>query len=126
MGGHDDAGRSRAFGAPAHRAEVPRIAHLVETGEERAVGRGQLVGVRVLVGLAPGEHSLVVARAGRLGDVPLELDVHARLNRLAQPGLALDRPLGRPELEHLAPAAERLAHGPAAVDLLARHFGTRS
>ena len=100
----DDARRSRALGAPAHGAEVPRVAHLVETGEERAVGRGELVGVGVLVGLAPREHALVVARAGGLGDVPLELHVHARLSRLAQPGLALDRALGRPELEHLAPA----------------------
>ena len=120
----DDARRARAFGAPADRAEVPRIAHLVETGEQRPVGRGQLVGVGVLVRLAPREHALVVARAGGLGDVLLELHLDARLRRLAQPGLALDRALGRPELEHLALAAERLAHGPAAVDLLARHLGT--
>ena len=79
MGGNDDAGRSRALRAPADRPEVARVAHLVETGEERPVGRGQLVGVRVLVGLAPGEHALVVARAGGLGDVLLELHLHARL-----------------------------------------------
>ena len=40
---------------------------------------------------------------------------------LGQPGLGADGPLGRPELEHLAPAAERLPDGPPAVDEVAAH-----
>ena len=79
----DDARCTRALCTAADGAEVPRVADLVEAGEQWAIGRGELVGVGVLVWLAPGEHTLVVARPGGFGDVLFELHVHARLRRLA-------------------------------------------
>ena len=85
---HDDAGRAGALGAAADGAEVPRVADLVEAREQRPLRRRELVGVGVPVRLAPREHALVVARADRLAEVPLELDLDARLLRLAQPVLA--------------------------------------
>ena len=65
----------------------------------------------------------MVARAGRLGEIALELRLDARLLDVAQPLLRLERVLARPELEHLAPPAQRLAHRPAPVDEVAAHFG---
>src|SRR5437763_15841967 len=99
MGGDDDSGRSGALRAAADRPEVARVADLVEKGEERALDSGELVRVGVAVRLAPGEHALVVAGAGGLGQVAFELDLDAGLRRLAEPRLAeprlrLDGPLG--------------------------------
>src|SRR5712691_560064 len=121
---HDDARRPRPLRAADHGAEVARVAHLVEAREERTLRRRELVGVRVLERLAPGEHALMVARARALADVLVELDLHPWLLGLAQPGLGLHRTLGRPELEHLTRAAERLVHRSPPVDLLAGHRGT--
>ena len=119
--GHDDAARAGSLGAADHGAEVARVADLVEAGEERRRARGELERVGVAERLAPGDDALMVARAGRLGEVALELRLHARPLDVAQPGLAAHRALARPQLEHLARAAQRLAHGPAPVDELARH-----
>src|SRR5437588_12190724 len=119
VGGHDDPGRSGTLRAAADRAQVARVADLVETGEERTLDGGELVRVGVAVRLAPGEHALVVAGAGGLRQVALELDLNPGLGRLAEPRLRLDGPLGRSELDHLASAAsDPLAHRPAPLDLL--------
>src|SRR5207247_4695276 len=84
-----------------------------------------LISVRVAVGLAEGENALMVAGSCCLGQVPLGLDLGSDPGtRLAEPWLGLERALGDPELEHPARPAQRLAHGAAAVDLLARHLGT--
>src|SRR5207237_8211156 len=106
VGGHDDPGRSGALRAAADRPQVARVTDLVETGEERALDGGELVRVGVTVRLAPGEHALVVAGAGGLGQVALELDLDAGLRRLADPRLAeprirFDGPLAAAELEEL-------------------------
>src|SRR2546421_899256 len=130
VGGHDDPGRSGALRAAADRPQVARVADLVETGEERTLDGGELVRVGVAVRLAPGEHALVVAGAGGLRQVALELDLNPGLGRLAEPRLAEPRlrpdgPLGPPELEHLAiAAAERLAKRTTPLDLLPRHRRT--
>src|SRR6185436_12634721 len=57
---NDDARRPRSLCAADHRAEIARVGDLVEAGEERALRRGELPAVGVLVGLAPGEYALVV------------------------------------------------------------------
>ena len=67
----------------------------------------------------PGEHALVVARPGSLGELAFRL--HLEPPGLPQPGLGGEGTLGRPDLEHLPPPAQRLADGTAAVDLLPRH-----
>src|SRR5205085_12454445 len=94
---------------------------LVEAGEERTFHSGELVRVRVAVRLAEGEHALVVARARRLGQLALRLDVRSDL---AERRLGLERALGDPQLQHLARPAQRLTPGAAAIDLLPRHLGT--
>src|SRR5207302_11427223 len=125
VGGQHDARRAGTLRAAADRAEVAWVADLVEAGDERALPRRELVRVGIAVGLAPGEDALVVARPGGVVQVALELDLDARLARLAEPPLGLDGPIARPELEHLAVGSpERLAHRTASVDLLARHSGT--
>src|SRR5437763_5203735 len=91
MGGDDDSGRSGALRAAADRPEVARVADLVETGEERTLDGGELVRVGVAVRLAPGEHALVVAGGGGLGEVALELDLDSGLRRLGKPRLAEPR-----------------------------------
>ena len=59
----------------------------------------------------------MVARARLLGQLALGFTCTRGLR--AEPVLGSERPLGRPELEHLAAAAQRLAHGAPAVDELA-------
>src|SRR5207244_924828 len=81
---------------------------------------------RVAVGLAPREDALVVARARCFAELALGLHLNSRSIRLAEPWLGLQRALARPELQHLPRTAHRLAHRPAAVQLLACHFGTSS
>src|SRR6185437_6267212 len=56
--GHDDARRAGPLRAAADGAQVAGVADLVEAGEERALHRGELVGVGVVVGLTPGEGAL--------------------------------------------------------------------
>src|SRR5206468_5884250 len=114
-----DAGRARAFGTPADGAEVPRIRDLVEAGEQRPLRGGELPRVRVLVRLAPGDDTLVVARRRSVGQLTLGLDLQARPFDLAQPRLGLDRPVRRPALEHLAPPVQRLPHRAATEHLAA-------
>src|SRR5581483_4178731 len=121
---HHDARRPRALGAAADGAEVARVADLIEAGEQRSLALGELIRVRVLVWLAPGEHALVVARPRLLGDVALELRLDTRPLELAQPRLGLDRTLGRPQLQHLPLPAQHLPHRPPPVDLFAAHRGT--
>src|SRR5581483_2901476 len=121
---HHDPRRPRALRAAADGAEVARIADLVEAGEQRSLALGELIRVRVLVWLAPGEHALVVARPRLLGDVALELRLDTRPLELAQPRLGLDRTLGRPQLQHLPLPAQHLPHRPPPVDLFAAHRGT--
>ena len=124
MRGDDDAGCAGAFGAADHRTEVARISDLVEAGQERLLGGRELVGVGVAVRLRPGEHTLMIAGAGGLADLPIRLDLEAR--SLLQPRFGRDGALCRPDLEDLAPSPKRLAHRPAAVDLVSRHcLGTR-
>ena len=119
---HDDAGRAGALGAAADGAEVVRIGDPVEHREQRLVGLRQLVRVRVAVRLDARDDALVVARPRALGQVALERRVDLRLG---EPGLAGRRPLGRPDLEHLAASAQRLANGLPTVDEVAAHdFGT--
>src|SRR5581483_3032121 len=120
----DDPGRPRSLRAPQHGAEVARVADLVETREERLRGGGELERVGVAERLAPRDDALVVARPGRLAEISLELRLDARPLHIAQPALGLERVLARPQLEHLARPAQRLTHGPPAVDELAAHFGT--
>jgi hypothetical protein len=125
VGRDDDPGRARALGAAGDCAEVPRVGHSVEADEKRTGAPGQLVRVRVLVRRDLGDDALVVARARGLAQLPLELHVDARAAVLAEPRLGSERTLGRPELEHLARAAQRLSHGAPAVDLVGGHcFGT--
>src|SRR5207244_9316244 len=80
--------------------------------------------VGAVVRLSPGEHALLVARPGGLAQRAFELALHARSFELTEPRLRLDRPFGRPQLEHLPPPAQSFTHGTSPVDLLARHFGT--
>ena len=114
----NDAGRPGALGAAADRPEVVRIGDPVEHREQRPLGGGELVGVRVPEGLDPGDDALVVAGARKLGQLPLLALLRLRLG---QPGLGPGGPLGRPDLEHLPAPPKRLPDGPAAVDELARH-----
>src|SRR5262245_21206740 len=107
----DDAGRSRALGAPNHRTEVARIRDLVETREQRALRCRELPPVGIAIGLTPGEDGLMVTRAVCLAQLTLELRLHARALDVAQPQLRPLCALRRPELEHLATTAQRLAHG---------------
>ena len=72
---NDDAGRSRSFCAADDGAEIARVGDLVEAGEERSLRRGELPAVGVLVGLAPGEHALVVTRPRRFAQLALGLDL---------------------------------------------------
>src|SRR5262249_24910157 len=72
------------------------------------------------------ENPLMVARAGRLRQLPLEPRHDPGLRRLAEPALGLHGALGRPELEHLARPAESLPDRATAVDLLAGHAARRS
>src|SRR5204862_6310861 len=97
---------------------------LVAPGEQRLLPHCELPPIGVLVPLAPRGHALLVARACRFGQLALEVGLHTRAVDFAQPRLRLLRPLGRPELEHLAAPAQRLAHRSPAVHLLARHLGT--
>ena len=112
----DHAGRPRPLGGAAHGTEVPRIRDLVETDEQWLAGRRELVRVRVPVRLDACDDALVVARPRELGQHPLGDDL-----RLPLPGLPCG-PLGREQLEHLAPAAQRLAHRTPAVDELGASF----
>ena len=121
MCGQHDAGRARSLGTPDHRAEIPRVAHLVETREERRLTGGELERIGVAERLAPRDDSLVVPRAGGLRQVPFELRLHPRPLDLTQPRLASNRPLARPQLENLAWPAQGLPHRTAAVDEIARH-----
>ena len=117
----DNAACARSFCAPDHRTEVPRVADLVEAREQRRVARGELERVGVAERLAPRHDALVVARPRGLEQITFELGLDARPLDLAQPGLAPHRPLARPQLEHLAPPSQRLAHRTAPVDELPRH-----
>ena len=56
---------------PADGAEVARIGDAVEHGQQRALGRGQLVRVGVAVRLDAGDDALVVARARELRQLAL-------------------------------------------------------
>ena len=115
--GHDDAGRAGALRAPADRAEVARVGDLVEHGEQRPLARGELVRVGVAVRLDPRDDALVVARAGELAQLALERGAAASPPR-ATPPTATARSVAQ-QLEHLAPAAQRLADRAAAVDEVA-------
>ena len=119
MGGNDHAGRAGALRAAADRAEVARVGDLVEHREQRPLGRGELVGVGVAVGLDARDDALVVARAGELAQLALGCEAGACAS--GEPRLRRDRALGREQLEHLAPSAQRLAHRPAAVDEVGAH-----
>ena len=98
--------------------EVARVGDPVEHRQQRPLGRGELVGVGVAIRLHEGEHALVVAGLRAVGEVAVGLRLRPGLG---EPRLGLERALGRPDLEHLAPAAQRLADGPAAVDEVRRH-----
>src|SRR5207237_5821029 len=102
--GNDHAGRACTFGAAANGAEVPWVGHLVETDDQRALFCGKLPGVAVLVRLAPGDDALMITRFGRVVELALQFDLHARTLDVSQPRVGFDRTLRRPELEHLAPA----------------------
>jgi diguanylate cyclase (GGDEF)-like protein len=121
--GQDDTGRPCPLGGPADGPEVPRIRDLVEAREQGALGSRELIGVRVPVRLAEREHALVVTRSDRLGQLPFGLDLRAEL---AEPRLGFHRSLRDPQLEDLARAANRLADGAPAVDLLPGHSRTYS
>ena len=105
MGRDDDSRRPRSLGTADDRAEVVRVGDLVEACQQGTIGGGQLPAVGVLVGLAPGEHALVIARAGGLTELALGLDLNSRAVEVGQPGLRLHGALGRPQLEHFSPAA---------------------
>src|SRR5262245_40690348 len=65
----------------------------------------------------------MVGRARGFGELTLLVHVHAWAFR--EPEQCGERPLARPELEHLAAAPQRLAHRIASIDELASHgFGT--
>ena len=83
----------------------------------------ELVGVDVGIGSDERQNALVIPRLGAVGQLPVGLQPQPDL---VQPVLGLDRPLGRPDLEHLPPAAQRLAHGPPPVDEVGGQFRTRS
>ena len=116
---NDHARRAGTGRRADHCAEVPRIGDLIEAGEERRLlGRERpRVGVRIRAG--PGNDALVVGALGRLGQLALLDD--ARSRPLSEPVERRGGPLGDPELEHLAPTAQRLTHGIPAEDELARH-----
>ena len=115
----DHARRSGARRAAHDGTEVARVGHLVETAEQRLLRRGELPSVRVGIRLAPGDDALVIRRRGGLGQLALALHVDAR--PLAEPVERLRGALARPQLEHLAPAAQRLTDGVAPVDELSGH-----
>jgi hypothetical protein len=121
MRGDDDTRRARAFGAPADGAQVARIGNPVEADEQRLLLGGQLVPVGVAVRRALGDDALVIAGAGRLAQLALELHLHAR-PAVLQPRLGRERTLARPQLEHLTRAAERLSNSSPPVDLLRGHL----
>jgi hypothetical protein len=116
--GDDDTGRACTVRRAADRAEVAWVGHPIEDGQHGPLDRRELVGVGVAIWLDHRDHSLVVARPGPVEEVTLELELRLRL---AEPRLGLDRALGCPELEHLAPAAQRFPHRPTAVDQIAAH-----
>jgi hypothetical protein len=81
----------------------------------------ELVGVRVAIGLDSCDDALVIAVADSFAQLALGLDLDARAAVLAEPGLGAERPLRRPELEHLARAPQRFPDRPSPVDLVRGH-----
>src|SRR5207248_8913931 len=124
VGRHDHPGPTRSIDAADDGAEIARIRDLVEAREQRSLGGRELPAVGVAVRLTPRDHALVVTRTRGFAQLALELRVEARPIEVAQPRLGFERALGRPELEHLAPPAQRFPYRTPAVDLLADHFGT--
>jgi hypothetical protein len=61
-----DAGCARTLGAADDRAQVVRIGDLVEADEQGTLALREVVGVRVVERLAPGDDALMVASAGGL------------------------------------------------------------
>ena len=104
----------------ADRAEVARVGHLVERDDQRALAGDELVGVGVRIGLAPGERR-PGGRGCRRPRVSSRSGFTCSRGPSRSQGSAAAARSRRPELEHLAAAAQRLADGAPAVDLLARH-----
>ena len=117
--GHDDSRRARSLRAPDDRAQVVRVGDLVEADEQRTLLARQRVGVRVPERLAPGDDTLMVARAGSVAEQPLRLDLRSRAG--VEPRNLRRGALGRPHLEQLARAAHELPNRSPAVDEVARH-----
>jgi hypothetical protein len=124
VGGKHDAVGAGALGATDDRAEIARVGHRIEHGEQRRGSGRDFVGVGIAVRLHSGDHALVIGR-GHEGCEPA-LRFHVDPNSaFRQPRLSLQRPLGREDLEHLARPPQRLTHGPAPVEVLRGHrFGT--
>ena len=79
----------------------------------------ELEGIRVSVGLAEGEHALVVAGPGLFGQLPIGLGLGSDPRTwLLEPWLGGEGALGHPELAHLAWPAKGLARRAPTVDLL--------
>jgi len=115
---HDDAGRTGAVGAAADRPQVARIGDPIEHREQGLLRGRELVGVGITERLDQSHDSLVIAGIGPLGQLAVGLELRPGLG---EPVLRLDRPLGRPELEHLSAPAQHLADGAPAVDEIRRH-----
>jgi hypothetical protein len=73
-----DTRRTRALGAPAHGAQVPRVGDLIEADEKRLAVASELVGVGIPKGRATGDDALVVARSGESRQRPFRLDAETK------------------------------------------------
>ena len=100
-----EARRSRTFRAAADSAEVLRIGDAVEADEQWLGARRELVGIRVAIGLAEGDDTLMIACSCELRQLSLSGDPDARRALVPEPGLRALSPLARMQLEHAARAA---------------------
>ena len=114
---HDDAVGARALGAATHGTEIVRVGHLVETDDEGALPRHELIRVRVAVRLAERDDTLMLSCSRGIVEPAFPRNLQADALHLAKPCFRGKRTLGRQQLEDLALArAHDLAHGPAPVD----------
>ena len=113
--------------ASALRQTAPRLRGSVTRSSTASSGRSaaaSCVGVGVAVRLDPCDDALVVARAGELAQLALGAGAGLKPRRARAPR-ASARSVDE-QLDHLAPAAQRLAHRTAPVDEVALTAAARA
>src|SRR6188472_765666 len=111
--------------ASDHRAEVPRVGHLVEAAEKGPIDARELPGVCIGIRLTPCDDTLMVGRSRGLRELAFPL--RARSWPFLQPVERRCGPLAGPDLQHGTSSSERLADGVAPVHEVTGHArGTSS